>query len=592
MTQRRMCGAVLAALLLGLARVPAPAAGPPSAGGGSADFRDRFGGVGVQVAKPTGSFRVQKLGNRWVFVTPEGTAFWMLGVFAVDFGTQTYMDTIRRKYARPTDPPRLMAYNAQLVWGTQSCRRIKSWGFNALAEYIATYASPVRDLDYPGTPPMPEDARPPYVLLIRPSAYSLRNLNNLAPGPVKSLTWGIDPALHPDVAYWRGRTTPDVFDPNFEAWVKGAVGGGGPTPPNRALRLGISTDDVDDIFGWGPGPEIPTGRTHPHVGYFALVTAPAQTKGEPLGVTYTDTRVHTKFALGDFLRERYGSVDALNAAWRAGYTTFDSDGGWPRGRGLLDESGRSPWVGRDHSTLQAMTPAAQKDLDDFLYLYARKYFLSVTRPIRQGKPRGTPGYPLIMGPATLNGWSGLTRRPILKAAGEFLDVVQANLTRRNLEATVASVGDLPITTWEGQPANPDSALYAYANPGWGVMTQAERGRAYTENILARFNLRTAAGVHPVVGIKWWAWLDSWGEKTNWGLVSFLDNAYDAKEAVAARGTDPWGFPTGGEERNYGDFISAVRQANFALMLRLREGLLGGTRPVPKWSARSTGGWKR
>jgi hypothetical protein len=54
------------------------------------------------------------------------------------------------------------------------------------------------------------------------------------------------------------------------------------------------------------------------------------------------------------------------------------------------------------------------------------------------------------------------------------------------------------------------------------------------------------------------------------LVTFRDNAYDAKEAVVARGTDPWGYETGGEVRDYGDFLSAVRQANFDVLHRLCE----------------------
>ena len=39
---------------------------------------------------------------------------------------------------------------------------------------------------------------------------------------------------------------------------------------------------------------------------------------------------------------------------------------------------------------------------------------------------------------------------------------------------------------------------------------------------------------------------------NWGLTSDRDNAYDGKQAVSAPGTDRWGFPTGGEDRNYGN----------------------------------------
>ena len=48
------------------------------------------------------------------------------------------------------------------------------------------------------------------------------------------------------------------------------------------------------------------------------------------------------------------------------------------------------------------------------------------------------------------------------------------------------------------------------------------------------------------------------EKKNWGLVSLMDNAYDGVEAGMAQGIDAWGYPTGGEENNYGDFIGPAR----------------------------------
>jgi hypothetical protein len=76
----------------------------------------------------------------------------------------------------------------------------------------------------------------------------------------------------------------------------------------------------------------------------------------------------------------------------------------------------------------------------------------------------------------------------------------------------------------------------------------------------------------MIGLKWWAWLDSWGEKSNWGLVSFLDNAYDGKEAIMAPGVDPWGYPTGKESANYGDFLDPVTNANQLIYQTLGKGL--------------------
>jgi hypothetical protein len=48
-------------------------------------------------------------------------------------------------------------------------------------------------------------------------------------------------------------------------------------------------------------------------------------------------------------------------------------------------------------------------------------------------------------------------------------------------------------------------------------------------------------------------------------VTFLDNVYDGQESVTATGVDSWGFQTGGEERNYGVFITPVANANLNML---------------------------
>ena len=95
----------------------------------------------------------------------------------------------------------------------------------------------------------------------------------------------------------------------------------------------------------------------------------------------------------------------MNAAWNSSYTSFESDGGWPSGNGLLDESGRKThkWLGTADPTLPADSGAAPnlvKDLDEFLYRMARQ-LLSVQRDaFRAAVPNG-----LFFGPTTIGGWS-------------------------------------------------------------------------------------------------------------------------------------------------------------------------------------------
>ena len=52
----------------------------------------------------------------------------------------------------------------------------------------------------------------------------------------------------------------------------------------------------------------------------------------------------------------------------------------------------------------------------------------------------------------------------------------------------------------------------------------------------------------------------------------MDNAYDGVEAGIAPGIDAWGYRTGGEEKNYGDFIGPARTINFSVLERLGSGI--------------------
>ena len=55
-------------------------------------------------------------------------------------------------------------------------------------------------------------------------------------------------------------------------------------------------------------------------------------------------------------------------------------------------------------------------------------------------------------------------------------------------------------------------------------------------------------------------------------VTRNDNPYDGKAAVRSAGTDQWGFHTGGEDQDYGDFLSTVRSTNFEIQERLTRDL--------------------
>jgi hypothetical protein len=524
---------------------------------------DQYGGVARGAAPATGYFQVKQVGGRWMFVTPDGNGMWLTGVFGVtyadtidDFGTSA-LDRVVTKYGEA---------DWRNNWRINTARRLKGWGFNVLSAYHhwAMRAGPLSD-------PNPE--KMPYIHIINPARYALRNGFGLGTGPVKDLIVATDPRYYDG---YRGAQSLDFFDPNFESYIDGWMrGDDGLMYGNigNPWMLGIAMDEGDSLLGFGPGAEIPAPRLHPHLGWIALVTNFEQTNNPwmPPPSSYADRKVYTKYALRDFLAGKYGTIQALDAAWGSNYTTFDSAGGWGLGTGLLDENGRNHWIGYWGDEMATANPRAHADLDEFLYFYAKRYFTVMAAKMRRYAPTH-----LVLGPTSLNGWAGLTRKEILRAAGESVDVLQAAIgSQQILDLTVKYAGNKPIVTWDSFVANPDSGLWRYPSPEDNApprtrlaVTQEGRGQLYGEKVDFLFDAATSAGVHPVAGITFWGWSDHWGEKANFGLVTLSDNAYDGKQAVVDPGKDAAGWPTGGEENNYGDFLTGVSEANASVMQQL------------------------
>lgn len=546
-----------------IAAAPAGTASSSSGSGapatGAAIALDAYGGLSsVTIAPGTGFFRVQKVGSRWIFVDPAGHPFWMLGVFAVDTNTDT-----------PAGSAFTMAkYGSLATWGLQAVRRLRTWGFNSTAEYSSAYVVPVnQDGSYETSEPMP------WVAILRPAYYSLRNAGGFAPAPVKDLVAGLD-AVYTN---YRGDTLPDVFDPNFALYTEAALAAEtSQSEASSSWLIGTATDDLDDLWGFGPGPDLPAARNSSNIGWLALCTNFAQSSNLSLGQSYADARVYTKYALVSWLQAKYTTIAALNQAWGANYTSFGDDGGYGSGTGLLDEDGRNPWVGADDVGLTTAQAQVRTDLDGFLALYAQKYFSVVSAALRHARPNQ-----LIFGPCTLNGWNGISRAGILAAAGQYTDVIQASMSSQQVyDRSLVEAGDHPFVAWTGMPANPDSDLSAFPNPNSpGVYaTQAQRGTAYAAAIQSDFAWTgsaaagSGAGSQNMVGSKFWAWMDSAGEETNWGLVTFMDNPYDGVADASASGVDAWGFRTGGEAASWGDFLGPATQANSSVLRALAAAL--------------------
>jgi len=232
---------------------------------------------------------------------------------------------------------------------------------------------------------------------------------------------------------------------------------------------------------------------------------------------------------------------------------------------------------------QAQTQAALSEPSNFMSLTT----FELSLPLGDTKKYVTGG----LGPGL--GWEGRWTVNAHSSAGVSLSVAGFS---RHTDATIdfpsgAATGDqlrqlMPaqlLATGYVYPFQKNGVRW-YAGGGVGgghvdqdftlgttLRTQAERAARYERDIDSMLDARMDDGSSAVIGMLWWEYMDKWGERANWGLVSPRHNAYDGREAVRATGRDPWGIPTGGEDADYGDFLSAVVRANRAVADRLRCG---------------------
>ena len=359
-------------------------------------------------ARPTGFFRVEKAGDRWTFITPEGHPFWLRAVYGIDItdGGSAYVDALKVKYAADYIP-----------WWTyvqQAGKRMRGWGFNAFGEYSSPYAFPIPTYGRRET----NAEKLPFIRLISPSHYGK------AVFLVKEIQFGVDQEVTPDL--WRVEGFPDVFDPAFAKAALFFARGEEMFQDVSVLAqapwvVGVTSDDRDYLFGFGSIRAF--GGWHHHLGQIAMATRPTQAANPRVWRGAVRRHLHGHDGLhqarGPRLPAReVRTLDALNAAWGSSYTTWDSDGApWPRGKGVLDESGRSRWMGKDFYSLTDAAPAVRATS-------TRSWGCSrtSTSPWSRAPSARCGPHHLVSSPG--RALSARAHPEVLKAAGRHCDVLQ------------------------------------------------------------------------------------------------------------------------------------------------------------------------
>ncbi len=456
--------------------------------------QDEYGGrLDVHDLDRTGWFHAQKANGRWWLVTPDGHAFFSLGVNAVNADDgRSYVEG--REFMFTGLPPDSGAwaayygsgdnrnkdqgasqgigynhgrwfdfYAANLyrvdgkdwpdAWRARTLDRLQAWGFNTIGNW--------------SDPALGQAHRLPYTRSI-----------NIA-GNYANVASGFD--------YW-GRM-PDPFDSRFVQATEAAVSKASAGARDDPWLLGYFADN--ELAWAGAGPQ---GRW-----------------GLALGTLAGDAQSPAKQAFIAMLRKQYVAPETLSAAWGIAL------GSWH----VLDATGfAAPTPDEAH-------PAIADDYRAWLRLYADTYFRTVAEAIHRHDP-----HHLFLG-----GRFAVNTPEAVAACAKYCDVVSfniyADLPQHGFDNAAMHALDKPVLISEFHFGSDDRGPF-----GKGVVSvgnESQRGEAY-----ARF-VAAAVANPDVVGAHWFQYIDQPvtgrlldGENSHVGLVGITDIPFGGfVEAVRA-----------------------------------------------------------
>lgn len=448
---------------------------------------DRFGGrTDLPAMRATGWFHTQKQGDRWWLVSPEGHAFFSLGVNAVNFTDgRTYVQGREFMFADPAaangrfggvgdsrsdqGSQRGNAMNhgrwwdiyannvarslgdgdVRAAWRKRTIDRLKAWRFNTLGNW----SDPAFSVGASDEPRM---------------AYTVPILIS---GDFNSVSTGFD--------YW-GRM-PDPFDPRFAAATQAAVAKATTGVRDDPWLLGYFADN--ELAWAGQGPQ----------GRWALATGTlAQGPTSP-----------AKQAFLAYLEKTHGDVAAFATAWGVPVTRWDA---------VAAEGFRAPPPDEAH-------PAIAADYIAFLKLYAAQYFRTVAETLKKADP-----HHLFLG-----GRLAVRTPEVEEASATYADVTSINtytdVPEHGFDVAAFRKLDKPVLITEFHFGSADRGPFGSGVAA--VANEEERGKAY-----ARF-VDAAASSGVVVGTHWFQYVDQPvtgrildGENAHIGLVGITDIPFE------------------------------------------------------------------
>lgn len=444
--------------------------------------QDIYGGrLDLPAFAAKGWFRSEKRDGRWWLVTPEGHAFFSLGMNAVVVdGARTYVQD--RPYMfrdLPTDDGEWKAFygssdtrqadatsrrglnfdhgqwfdfyaanlyrvdgkNWATAWHARTLERLKGWGFNTIGNWSDDALGKAHRLAY------------------------TRSIN--IDGVFGNVSSGYD--------YW-GRM-PDPYDPRFVAAAEKAVVKATQDVVDDPWLLGYFADN--ELAWAGQGPQ---GRW-----------------GLAIGALKGEARSPAKQAFIARLKSQYGDAIKLGSAWGIQLTSWDT----------MEAAGFVPPVPSE------AYPAIAADYGAWLRDYADTYFRVVGEALRRHDQ-----HHLFLG-----GRFAVNTPEAVAACARYCDVVSVNtytdVPQHGFDIPAMARENKPVLITEFHFGSKDRG--PFGNGVASVYTEQQRGEAY-----ARF-IAAAANDPNIVGAHWFQYTDQPvtgrlldGENMHIGLVGITD----------------------------------------------------------------------
>lgn len=496
--------------------------------------QDQFGGVlNAPAFEATGFFRTEKQDGRWYLVTPQGHAFFSLGVNAVTSSqSQTYIEGREAMFSAlpKVDEPLAAQYGssdsrnnsgASKGRGFDHGRWFDFYRANLQRTYVqarcsepgkptaaapnpkaanvakapdaASPTSATRNASESACVDQPFDAeRWSRQALDRLQAWGFNTVGNWsepALGQAKRVPYTLPLSISGDYQtistgqdWWGGM--PDPFDPRFAMAAE------------RAVAI-ATRDHRDDPWLLGYFADNELAWAHPDAGArgrYALA----------YGTLRSTTDVPAKRAFLKLLRDKYRNQQGLSRAWGIELAAWE----------LMEDPGfEAPLPSAEH-------PAIEQDFQRFQRLFADTYFKTITDALDWHAPNH-----LLLG-----GRFAISTPEAVASCAEYCDVLSFNLYTREpqqgYDFAALRTLDKPVLISEFHFGSRDRG------PFWGglseVPNEQQRGPAY-----AHF-LKQALAEPSIVGAHWFQYLDQSvtgrlldGENGHLGLVGITDRPFNS-----------------------------------------------------------------